>query len=145
MMHRLFLPAVSALALALVIPAPAEAAMSAGGGGGHGFGLGGGSGGGHGSLGLGIGGGGGYGSMGHGFGSGPGTIGLGGGRRSIAIGLTKGIGSPGGDDIHLGLSSRELGLGNNFGLDDIPLKTPRERRRAATAPRQTSSRRTQSK
>jgi hypothetical protein len=61
MIHRLFLPAVGAIALALVIPAPAEAAMSAGGGGGQGFGLGGGSGGGHGSLGLGIGGGAGYG------------------------------------------------------------------------------------
>jgi hypothetical protein len=117
MMHRLFLPAAAVLALALVIPAPTEAAMSGGGGGGHGFGLGGGSSGGHESLGLGIGGGGGYGSMSHGFGGDHGTIGLGGSRGPISLGLTRGIGSPGGDDIHLGLSSRELGLGNNFGLD----------------------------
>jgi hypothetical protein len=55
--------------------------------------------------------------MSHGFGSGPGTIGLGGSRGPIGLGLTRGIGSRGGDDIHLGLSSRELGLGSNFGLD----------------------------
>jgi hypothetical protein len=62
-------------------------------------------------------GGGGYGSVSHAFGSGPGTIGLGGGRGSVGLGLTRGIGSPGGDDLHLGLSSHDLGLGNNFGLD----------------------------
>jgi hypothetical protein len=61
-------------------------------------------------------GGGGYGSMSRGFGRGPGTIGLGGSRGSVGLGLTRGIGSPG-DDLHLGLSSHELGLGNNFGLD----------------------------
>src|SRR5512146_3067533 len=97
-----------------------------GGGGGNGMGLGLG-GGGHGSLSVGTGGGygnmghgfggGGYGSMSHGFGSGPGTIGRGGSRGSIGLGLTRGIGSPGGDDLHLGLSSHDLGLGNNFGLD----------------------------
>ena len=135
-MHRLFLPAVATLALALAIPATAEAAMSGGGGagGGHGVGLGLGGGAGHGSVGLGLGGGahgiglgggdhgsldlalgtgGGYGSMSHGLGSGPGTI----GRGAVGLGLARGIGSPGGDDIHLGLSSHELGLGNNFGLD----------------------------
>lgn len=124
MMHRFFLPAVAALALALAAPAEADAAMGGGGGGnGMGLGLGGG---GHGSLSVGTGGGygnmghgfgGGYGSMSHGFGSGPGTIGLGGSRGSIGLGLTRGIGSPGGDDLHLGLSSHDLGLGNNFGLD----------------------------
>jgi hypothetical protein len=125
MMHRLFLPAVGALALALAIPAPADAGMGGGGGGngiglglgggaGHGIGLGGG---GHGSIGLGAAATGDYGSMSHGFGSGPGTIGLGGGRGSVGLGLTRGIGSPGGDDLHLGLGSHELGLGNNFGLD----------------------------
>ncbi|HET7851190.1 MAG TPA: hypothetical protein VFK91_00410 [Methyloceanibacter sp.] len=111
-MHRLFLVALGALALAVAAPAEADAAM--GGGGGNGMGLGLGGGGGHGSLGHGFGG---YGSMSHGFGSGPGTIGLGGSRESIGLGLTRGIGSPGGDDLHLGLSSHDLGLGNNFGLD----------------------------
>jgi hypothetical protein len=117
MMHRLFLPALGALALTLAIPAPAEAAMGGGGGGGgHGMGLGLG-GGGHGSMGLGIGGGSGYGSMSLGLGGGHASMGLGGSRGPVGLGLTRGIGSPGGDDIHLGLSSRELGLGNNFGLD----------------------------
>ena len=123
MMHRLFLPAVAALALALAIPAPAEAAMGGGGGGGHGMGLGlggGAGGGGHGSMGLGLGGGSGYGSMSLGLGGGHASMGLGGSRGPVGLGLTRGIGSgigsPGGD-IHLGLSSRALGLGNDFGLD----------------------------
>jgi hypothetical protein len=122
MMHRFFLPAVAALALALAASVDAAAAAGGGGGGnGIGLGLGGGGhgigfgGGGHGSLSVGTVGG--YGSMSHGFGSGPGTIGLGGRRGSIGLGLTRGIGSPGGDDLRLGLSSHELGLGNNFGLD----------------------------
>src|SRR6476660_9636111 len=51
--------------------------------------------------------------MSHGFGSGPATFGRGAGGLSVP----RGIGSPGGDDLHLGLSSHELGLGNNFGLD----------------------------
>jgi hypothetical protein len=124
MMHRLFLPALAALAFALAIPAPAEAAMGGGGGGsgGHGMGLGfgggggghgmgpgfGGGGGAHGSMGLGLGGVGGHGSM---------SLGLGGSRGAVGPGLGRGLGSTGGDDIHLGLSSRELGLGSNFGLD----------------------------
>ena len=139
-MHRLFLPALAALAFALAISAPADAAMGGGGGGsgGHGMGLGLGGGAGYGSVGLGFGGGaghgsvglslgggghgrqdlglgtgGGYGSMSHGFGSGPATI----GRGAVGLGVTRGIGNPGGDDLHLGLSSHELGLGNNFGLD----------------------------
>ena len=116
------------------------------------------------------------------------SYGLGGGSRApIGPSLTKGIGTPGGDDLHLGLSSHELGLGNNFGLDapdnvlsraarvgnppiisgigrqaddrpslqgldlemtgdsHIRLKTPRDRRRAATAPRKTASKRTKSR
>jgi hypothetical protein len=106
-MHRLFLPVVATLALALAIPATAEAAMGGGGGGGggHGVGLGLGGGGGHGSVGLGLG------------GSGRRSMGLGGSRSALGLGLGRGLGSPGGDDIHLGLSSREVGLGNNFGLD----------------------------
>ena len=55
--------------------------------------------------------------MSYGLGSGHGPIGLGGGRAPIGPSLTKGIGTPGGDDLHLGLSSHELGLGSNFGLD----------------------------
>jgi hypothetical protein len=142
MMHRFFLPAVAGLALALAVSTPAEAAgggiggsglgggrgMSLDGGGfGH-AGLGGSLGGGlsgglsHGGLGAGAG------SFGHaGLGAGIGGVGTGGGamsyglgggsRAPIGLGLTKGISSPGGDDLHLGLSSRELGLGNNFGLD----------------------------
>src|SRR6476660_311468 len=51
--------------------------------------------------------------MSHGFGSGPATI----GRGAVGLSVTRGSGSPGGDDLHLGLSSHELGLGNNFGLD----------------------------
>ena len=82
--------------------------LGLGGGGGHGIGL---SRGGHGSMDLGLGAGRGYGSISHGLGSG--TI----GRGAGGLGLTRGIGSPGGDDIHLGLSSHQLGLGNNFGLD----------------------------
>ena len=85
--------------------------MSRGGGagGGHCVGLGLGAGAGHGSVGLGLGGGAGNGSVG---------LGLGGGSRvPIGPSLTKGIGTPGGDDLHLGLSSHELGLGSNFGLD----------------------------
>lgn len=134
MMHRFFLPAVAGLALALAVSAPAEAAggggiggggmgggrgMSLGGGGfGHG-GLGAGAGSfGHAGLGVGIGGvGTGGGAMSYGLGAGRGPIGLGGVQPSTGLGLTKGIGIPGGDDLHLGLSSHELGLGNNFGLD----------------------------
>jgi hypothetical protein len=112
-MNRLFSPAVATLALALAIPVTAEAAMG-GGGGGVGLGLGGG---GHGSVGLGLGGGAGHGSVGLGLGGGRGSMGLGGSRSALGLGLGRGLGSPGGDDIHLGLSSRELGLGNNFGLD----------------------------
>jgi hypothetical protein len=115
MMHRLLLPLTAALALALAIPAPARAAMG-GGGGGHSMGLGLG-GGGHGSMGLGLGGGGGYGSMSLGLGGGHVSMGYGASRVPVGLGLTRGIGSPGSDDIHLGLSSRELGLGNDFGLD----------------------------
>ena len=55
--------------------------------------------------------------MSYGLGSGHGPIGLGGSRAPIGLGLTRGIGTPGGDDLHLGLSSHELGLGSNFGLD----------------------------
>src|SRR6476660_4022036 len=51
--------------------------------------------------------------MSHGFGSGPATI----GRGAVGLSVTRGSGSPGGDDLHLGLSSHELGLGSNFGLD----------------------------
>jgi hypothetical protein len=61
------------------------------------------------------------GDMGHGgprldLGSGTGAITPGAGWSWTGLGLTRGIGTPGGDDLHLGLSSRELGLGNNFGL-----------------------------
>jgi hypothetical protein len=73
---------------------------------------------GHAGLGVGIGGeGAGRGAMSYGLGSGHGPIGLGGSRAPIGPSLTKGIGTPGGDDLHLGLSSHELGLGSNFGLD----------------------------
>ena len=126
MMHRFFLPAVAGLALALMVSAPAEAAGGGGiGGGGFGHaGLGGSLGGGLGHGGLGAG----AGSFGHaGLGAGIGGVGTGGGAMSYGLGggsrvpigpsLTKGIGTPGGDDLHLGLSSHELGLGSNFGLD----------------------------
>ena len=135
MMHRFFLPAVAGLALALAVSAPAEAAggggiggggmgMSLGGGGfGH-AGLGGSLGGGalsHGGLGAGAGSFGraglGVGIGGVGTGAGAVSYGLGGSRAPIGPSLTKGIGTPGGDDLHLGLSSHDLGLGNNFGLD----------------------------
>jgi hypothetical protein len=112
-MHRLLLPAAAALALALATLPTAQAAMGGGrGGGGDGMGLGLG-GGGHGTIGLGVGG---SGNASSNLGGGHGTIGLGGSRGPIGLGLTRGIGSPS-DDIHLGLSSRELGLGSNFGLD----------------------------
>ena len=135
MMHRFFLPAVAGLALALAVSAPAEAAGGGGiGGGGRGMSLGGG-GFGHAGLGGSLGGGGlshgglgaGAGSFGRaglgvgigGVGTGAGAVsyGLGGSRAPIGPSLTKGIGTPGGDDLHLGLSSHDLGLGNNFGLD----------------------------
>ena len=135
MMHRFFLPAVAGLALALTVSAPAEAAGGGGMGGGRGMSsvagalamqalaaAGGGLG--HGGLGAGAG------SFGHaGLGAGIGGVGTGGGAMSYGLGglggsrapigpsLTKGIGTPGGDDLHLGLSSHELGLGSNFGLD----------------------------
>ena len=143
MMHKFFLPAVAGLALALAVSAPAEAAGGGGIGGGRGMSLGGGGFGhaglggslvggglgrgglgagagsfGHAGLGAGIGGvGTGGGAMSYGLGGGHGPIGLGGVQPSIGLGLTKGIGTPGGDDLHLGLSSHELGLGSNFGLD----------------------------
>lgn len=132
MMHRLFFVLAGVAALSLAAPVPAEAA------GGGGFGAGFGGGGGHGSLGAGLGGG----SIGRGSfsrtvgsgGTGFGTGGLGhldighsrnaGGHTSpgvngapIGLGLTRGIGTPGGDDLHLGLTSHELGLGSNFGLN----------------------------
>ena len=126
-MHRFFLPAVAAFALMLAIPAPVEA----GGGGGIGGG------------GIGGGGPGGFSANNRQLSAAeswsrrlgrwwqrPWTrnhelrsrrraflIGLGGGRAPIGQGLTRGIGTPGGDDLHLGLSSRDLGLGNNFGLN----------------------------
>jgi len=124
------------LALALTVSASAEAAgggVGGGGmGGGRGMSLGGGAlamqalaaaggGLGHGGLGTGTG------SFGHaGLGAGIGGVGTGGGAVSYGLGgghgpngpsLTNGIGTPGGDDLHLGLSSHELGLGSNFGLD----------------------------
>lgn len=119
MMHRLFLPVVASLAVALAIAAPAQAA----GGGGSGFvaTLGGG-GGDHGGFGANLGGGTGHGGMsfspggGH-AGMGLGSMGLGGRSGTLGLGLSRGIGSTGGDDIHLGLTSRELGLGSNFGLN----------------------------
>jgi hypothetical protein len=125
--HRVFLPAVGAVALALALAIPAEAGAMGGGAGSNGIGLGlrgagrglglslGGSG--HGGLGLSLGARGGYASRSQGLGGGAGTLGLGAGRGSVGLGLTSGIGGPGGDDLHLGLSSRDLGLGNNFGLD----------------------------
>jgi hypothetical protein len=146
MMHRIFLiflPVAAALALTLG-PFSAEAAGGGGQGGlGTSFGaVGGGRGSvgvspgagniGHGSFtgnlgssGVGHGGAsfspGSYGSMGHldmSHGDiGRGNAGLDGNRAPIGLGLTRGIGTPGGDDLHLGLSSRELGLGNNFGLN----------------------------
>jgi hypothetical protein len=140
MMQRLFLHAMAALALTLAVPAPAEAAGGGGGQGGLGASFGA-VGGGRGSLGASLGTGsighgsfsgslgtggighggasfspGGIGGMGH-FDMGHGDMGLGANPAPIGLGLTRGIGTPGGDDIHLGLSSRELGLGNNFGLD----------------------------
>jgi len=97
--------------------------MSLGGGGFGNAGLGGSLGGGLGHGGLGAG----TGSFGHaGLGAGIGGVGTGGGAVSYGLGgghgpngpsLTNGIGTPGGDDLHLGLSSHELGLGSNFGLD----------------------------
>ena len=145
MMYRIFLLAVAVLALTLAAPVCAEAAGGGGGQAGLGASFGA-VGGGHGSLGTspgagslghgsftgslgsgGIGRGGasfspgGYGSIGH-----LGMVswrqwswrhGPCGNRALIGLGLTRGIGTPGGDDIHLGLRSRELGLGNNFGLN----------------------------
>jgi hypothetical protein len=108
-MHRLFLPAMDALAFTLAILATVEVAMAGAGGGGGGDA-------GHG-VGFGLGGGVGHGSVGLGLGGGPGGMGFGGSHSTLGLGFGRGLGSPGGDDIHLGLSSRELGLGNNFGLD----------------------------
>jgi hypothetical protein len=51
------------------------------------------------------------------YGLGQGHVGPGVSRAPADLGLTRGIGTPGGDDLHLGLSSHELGLGNNFGLN----------------------------
>lgn len=140
MMHRFFLAGVAAFALILAVPAPVEAGGGGGigGGGGHGafstnnlgggnlggsfghagsgFGTGGGVG--HSGLGLNpVGGGIGHGTMNYGLGSGHSSIGLASGQPRTGLGLTRGIGTPGGDDLHLGLSSRELGLGDNFGLN----------------------------
>src|SRR5262245_40385555 len=72
---------------------------------------------GHAGLGVGTGEGTGRGAMSQSLGGGHGTSGLGASRAPIGLGLTKGIGTPGSDDLPLGVSSRELGLGNNFGLD----------------------------
>ena len=105
MMHRIFLiflPVATALALTLG-PFSAEAAGGGGQGGlGTSFGA---VGGGRGSVGVSPG----AGNIGHGsFTGNLGSSGVGHGGASF---------SPGGDDLHLGLSSRELGLGNNFGLN----------------------------
>jgi len=137
MMHRFFLPALVGLALALTVSASAEAAGGGVGGGGMGGGRGmslGGGGFGNAGLGGSLGGGLGHGGLGAatgsfgraGLGAGIGGVGTGGGAVSYGLGgghgpngpsLTNGIGTPGGDDLHLGLSSHELGLGSNFGLD----------------------------
>ena len=110
-MHRFFLPGVAAFALILAVPAPVEA----GGGGG-------------------IGGGGiGHGTMSYGLGGGHSPIGFGGGQAPTGLGLTRGIGTPGGDDLHLGLSSRDLGLGNNFGLN-LPGNVLNRAARVPTSP-----------
>src|SRR5262245_24205916 len=72
---------------------------------------------GHAGLGVGTGEGTGRGAMSQSLGGGHGTSGLGVSRAPIGLGLTKGIGTSGSGDLPLGLSSRELGLGNNFGPD----------------------------
>jgi hypothetical protein len=161
MMHRIFLPVVAAFALILAMPAPVEAGGGGGiggggigGGGPGGFsannlgsgnlgggtlghaGLGVGTGGGLGHSGLGlnpVGSGLGHGTMSYGLGGGHSSIGLGGGRAPTGQGLTSGIGTPGGDDLHLGLSSRDLGLGNNFGLN-LPDNVLNRAARVPTSP-----------
>lgn len=150
MMHRFFLPGVAAFALILALPAPVEAGGGGGiggggmggiGGGGHGgfsaYNLGrgniGGGSFGHAGSGFGTGGGIGHGTMGYGFGGGHSSTGFGSGQAPTGLGLTRGIGTPGGDDLHLGLSSRDLGLGNNFGLN-LPDNVLNRAARVPTSP-----------
>jgi hypothetical protein len=105
----MLLASAAAVALALAVAAPAQAGGSSGGGGHGGISLGlGGLGGGHGGTSLNLGGGSGHGGMG---------MGTGAGHSAIGLGLGRGLGNTGNGGIHLGLSSHELGLGSNFGLD----------------------------
>jgi hypothetical protein len=98
----------AAVALALALAPPAQAGGSSGGGG-HGTSLGlGGLGGGHGGTSFNLGGGSGHGAM---------RMGTGAAHSAIGLGLGRGLGNTGNGGIHLGLSSHELGLGSNFGLD----------------------------
>ena len=66
-------------------------------------------------------------------GGGHSSIGLASGQPRTGLGLTRGIGTPGGDDLHLGLSSRDLGLGNNFGLN-LPDNVLNRAARVPTSP-----------